>query len=223
MTNGYRDVSANLPARELSLPFMKLETTPYLEQKSRWPEDGEHILAHYDDESIVVYQAYRPAIGLYAIEHGRLDGPQFSLSRMSWIKPNFLWMMFRNGWGVKQDQEITLALRIRRRFFDSLLEAAVASTFNSSGYESKGAWQEAVKGSDVRRQWDPDHAPNGAKVQRRAVQLGLRGAALRALAHEELLEVIDMTAFVAQQRANVQQLSQLLTPTERVYTPGGSA
>lgn len=73
---------------------MNLPTELYSVQCARWPSAGEHILAHHDDETIVVYQAYRPSIGNYAIEHGRFGGPDFSLQRMSWIKPNFLWMMY---------------------------------------------------------------------------------------------------------------------------------
>jgi hypothetical protein len=89
---------------------MNLITENYETQTARWPQNGQHILAHFDDKSIVVYQAYRPAIGRFAIEHGSLARPEFSLSRMSWIKPNFLWMMYRSGWGTKEGQESTLGL-----------------------------------------------------------------------------------------------------------------
>ncbi|GET40082.1 hypothetical protein MiSe_48900 [Microseira wollei NIES-4236] len=78
---------------------MKLVTESYLAQIDRWPKTGRHILAQFDDESIVVYQAYRPAIGHFAASHGYFGG-EFSLNRMSWIKPNFLWMMYRSGWGT---------------------------------------------------------------------------------------------------------------------------
>lgn len=72
---------------------------------------GRHILAQVDEEA-VVYQAYRPEIGHFAAQHGYFGG-RFSLRRMSWIKPNFLWMMFRSGWGTKEGQEVTLPLRAR--------------------------------------------------------------------------------------------------------------
>ena len=39
---------------------MKLATELYVEQAKRWPLEGRHILAHHDDRSIIVYQAYRP-------------------------------------------------------------------------------------------------------------------------------------------------------------------
>jgi Domain of unknown function (DUF4291) len=74
---------------DASLPLQR-----YLEQVPLWPRDGRHILAHFDAETIVVYQAYRPSIGRWAVEHGQLGGPEFGYGRMSWVKPNFLWMMY---------------------------------------------------------------------------------------------------------------------------------
>src|SRR5262245_66048410 len=100
---------------------MKLATELYVEQARAWPPRGPHILAQYDEESVIVYQAYRPSIGRFAAEHGHFGGGGFSLSRMSWIKPNFLWMMYRSGWGTREGQEVILALRLRRPFFEGLL------------------------------------------------------------------------------------------------------
>jgi hypothetical protein len=196
-------------------PTTPLPTEQHLAQRERWPQSGRHILAHHDAQSVVVYQAYRPAIGEYAIRHGRMDGPDFSLSRMSWIKPNFLWMMYRSGWGTKEGQEVTLGLRLRRAFFERVVREAVPSTFDATRYPSREAWQEAVGHSEVRLQWDPDHAPAGNKLERRAIQLGLRGRTLAAFAKEELLEVIDMRAFVEAQRPMAQNdNSELQLPVE---------
>ena len=197
---------------------MKLATAPYFQQAAEWPREGEHILAHHDETSVVVYQAYRPSIGRYAIEHGHFGGPDYSFNRMSWVKPNFLWMMYRCGWGMKEGQEVILGLRIRRAFFDSLLDAAVSSSFDAHQSSDPQTWQNAVATSEVRRQWDPDHAPSGVKLPRRAIQLGLRGRLLRAFATTELMEVIDMTDFVAEQRRYANDDNpQLVTPLERVY------
>lgn len=199
---------------------MNLPTELHSSQSARWPSAGEHILAHHDDETIVVYQAYRPSIGNYAIEHGRFGGPDFSLQRMSWIKPNFLWMMYRSGWGAKDGQEVILGLRIRRAFFDGILAQAVASTYQPDRHESREAWKAAVDTSEVRLQWDPDHDPQGAKLTRRAVQLGLRGRVLEAFASSELVEVIDMTPFVSEQRPfALADDARLRTPTEDIYLP----
>src|SRR5216683_3301143 len=107
---------------------MKLVTEPYLAQVRRWPDTGRHILAQFDAETVVVYQAYAPAIGQFAVEHGYFGSP-FSFERMSWIKPNFLWMMYRCGWGTKPKQEVVLAIRLKRTAFETILEQAVYSTF----------------------------------------------------------------------------------------------
>ncbi|WP_298208704.1 DUF4291 domain-containing protein [Acidovorax sp.] len=197
---------------------MKLEIRAYQEQRNEWPADGCHVLAHYDANTVVVYQAYRPSIAEFAIRNGRFGGPDFSFTRMSWIKPNFLWMMYRSGWATKEGQEYVLGLRLPRIFFDGLLKAAVSSTFDPEIHANVEAWRSAVAKSEIRSQWDPDHSPSGEKESRRAIQLGLRGWALQALACDELLEVIDMTPFVRDQRAHAQDANPvLLTPLEAVY------
>jgi hypothetical protein len=82
---------------------MSIPIASYAEQSQRWPQAGRHILAHFDAETIVVYQAYSPAIGHFAVRHGHFGG-DFNYSRMSWIKPNFQWMMYRGDWGRAPSQ-----------------------------------------------------------------------------------------------------------------------
>ena len=196
---------------------MKLITEPYLAQDARWPSSGRHILAQFDAESVVVYQAYRPEIGHFAARHGYFGGG-FSLGRMSWIKPNFLWMMYRSGWGTKEGQEVTLAVRLRRDAFDEILRLAVHSSFAPEVYGSQEEWKRAVADSDVRLQWDPDHGPSGNPLERRAIQLGLRGDVLARYAKDWLLGVEDISEFVAEQRANAEApYERLVTPREDVY------
>ncbi len=57
------------------------------------------IMAEHSADRITVYQAFSDAIGKPAAETGTLDVPEFSRTRMTWIKPSFLWMMYRCGWG----------------------------------------------------------------------------------------------------------------------------
>jgi hypothetical protein len=51
--------------------MMHLKTEPYADQAARWPREGRHILAHHDAETIVVYQAYRPADAATDHKHRR--------------------------------------------------------------------------------------------------------------------------------------------------------
>lgn len=186
----------------------------YVEQRRRWPKQGRHVLAHFDDESIVVYQAFRPQIADEAMRLGRF-GPSFLRSRMSWIKPNFLWMMYRSGWGQKPDQEVTLALRLTRAGFEWLLAEAVPSSYAPDAYATEADWQAAVRRSSVRLQWDPDHSPSGAPLERRAIQLGIRDAALTRMTDEFIVSITDVSDFVASQRGA--PLDALELPRERVY------
>lgn len=48
-----------------------LNTKFYSLQKGDWPKDGKHILAQYDEKTIVVYQAFNPSIAEYAVSHQR--------------------------------------------------------------------------------------------------------------------------------------------------------
>ncbi len=198
-----------------------LPTELYLDQVARWPPSGRHILAHADASTIVVYQAYLPAIAAFALKNGVLGGPEFSFSRMSWIKPNFLWMMYRSAWATSPGQETVLGLRISRTFFEHILRSAVPSSHTAYSQDSREQWQNRLASSQVRLQWDPDHDPSGGKLERRAIQLGLRGETLRAYATSELQELVDMTPLIVQQRANASRKlwPSLRTPIENVYLP----
>lgn len=183
----------------------------------RWPRSGRHILAQFDDDSIVVYQAYKHSIGTFAAGHGYFGG-EFSFSRMSWIKPNFLWMMYRSGWGTKPGQEVTLAVRIKRDAFDSILARAVHSIFAPEVYSTQPEWKERLAHSPIRLQWDPDHDPQGTKQERRAIQLGLSGEVLQKYAREWIVEIEDISEFVASQRGHALTRNRdLITPKEKVY------
>ncbi len=196
---------------------MNLLTEPYRTQLVRWPNSGRHILSQFDDESVIVYQANT--------RHRSLRCPTwlfrrslYSLSRMSWIKSNFLWMMYRSDWASKEGQEVVLAVRLKRSAFDEILRRAVHSTFVSEVYESESAWKAAVGRSDVRLQRDPDHNLSGAPVERRAIQLGLRGEVLAKYAMEWLLGIEDVSEFVREEGENSKSpYDRLITPREEVY------
>ncbi|MBL8018675.1 MAG: DUF4291 domain-containing protein [Leptospirales bacterium] len=191
-----------------------------MEQAQSWPADGKHIVAQFDENSIVVYQAYNREIADYAVAHQTFGG-SFSFNRMSWIKPNFLWMMFRAGWAEKENQEVILAITLRRHFFEMILSRAIHSTFLPEVYGTEARWRQLGGQSDVRMQWDPDHDPYGQPVHRKAIQLGLRGRTLHEYATEGILSIEDITSFVQANAKHVRarKLDQLIVPRESVYRP----
>lgn len=216
MRGSMRGMRLPIGARAMQHASMMLQLESYEAQKKRWPQKGRVILAQYDDASIVVYQAYRASIARFAVEHQHFGG-DFSFARMSWVKPNFMWMMYRSSWGTADGQEHVLALRIKRAVFESWLTDAVASSFGQVDMPSREEWQQAVKTSHVRLQWDPDHGPSGGPLERRAIQLGLRGPALAGFAGDALLGIEDISEFVAEQRALRGDIAKLMTPLEREF------
>ncbi len=200
------------------LPVTALDLAPHAELHTDWAREGRVILAQFHDDEVVVYQAFHPETAAYAVEHQRLGGPRYSLRRMSWIKPNFLWMMYRCGWLEKdEDQGRVLAIHLERAFFDELLAAAVPSSWVPPLYPTREAWQADVQRSQVRLQWDPDHCPRGGPLARRAIQLGLRGDTLRRFVHDHTRAIEDVSDFVRAQRTHRGDSSALTCPRERAY------
>jgi len=197
---------------------MKIELKKYDEQITEWPKSGYHIMAQYDDEEIIVYQSYRKEIGEFAAKNQYFGGA-FSLDRMTWIKPNFLWMMYRNGWGTKEGQETVLAIHLKISAFNKYLQNAIYSSYSSSLEMSHEEWKESVKTSSVRLQWDPDHDPYGNKLERRAIQIGLRDDFIKSFAKEDIVLIEDISEFVKEQYEFVKnkQLENLIVPAEKPF------
>lgn len=191
-----------------------IEIEPYQNQLPTWPTSGKHIMAQTTDEYIIVYQAYKKSIGKYAAENQHFGG-DFSFTRMSWIKPNFLWMMYRSGWGTKLGQETTLAIFLKKDYFFHIVENAFPST-NTTDL-AHALWKEKIAKTNVRLQWDPDHDPYGNKVERRAIQLGLRHEYLAPFKGEGIIRIEDISSFVAEQRKHIDSgnIEKLMTPKEQ--------
>jgi len=198
---------------------MTIRTELYVESLKRLPKTGQQILGYQTEEHIVVYQAYKRSIANFALTHQVLGGNDFSFNRMSWIKPNFLWMMYRCGWAEKENQESVLALWIKKSDFSLILDKAVFSSFNKANYQSQEQWREELNCSDVRLQWDPDHDPYGNKIERRAIQIGIKGETLANFCKNQIVKIEDVTDFVKSQKGFLdhQQSTQFSVPIETVY------
>ncbi|MGD1842836.1 MAG: DUF4291 domain-containing protein [Thermonemataceae bacterium] len=198
---------------------MKIETIPYSEYLASVPESGYHILGQQRADEILVYQAFNPSIAEYAVQNQRFGGNHYSFSRMTWIKPNFLWMMYRCGWAEKVNQESVLGIWLTKEGFTKILEEAVYSSYQPSVYSSKENWQAALNTKNARLQWDPDHDIYGAKQQRRAIQLGLKNELVATFNEHMIKEIIDITTFVKEQKAMIDrgEITALQVPKETVF------
>lgn len=198
---------------------MTIPTELYHLSLKRLPQNGRHIIACQDENSLLVYQAYKNSIADYAVTKQQLGGPDFNYQRMSWIKPNFLWMMYRCGWAEKKDQERVLALWISKTDFEKILSDTVFSAFKKEFYDSSEQWKNELLSKNVRLQWDPDHDPFGRKVERRAIQLGLKGETLKYFGRQQVQKIEDITVFVKQQKQMLKnnQSDKLLVPVETIF------
>lgn len=198
---------------------MRIKTGKYVEQDKNLPNEGQHILCYQEDEQLVVYQAYNPSIADYAIKNQCFGGAHFSYNRMSWIKPNFLWMMYRCGWATKENQQRVLAIWINKIDLENILRNTVFTSFTHEHYGSHEEWKEKLEKKEARLQWDPDHDPFGESLTRRAIQIGMKGKVLEEFGKQQIQLIEDITDFVKEQKLNVDsnKLDRLLVPIETVY------
>lgn len=150
------------------------------------------IYASYTEKSIRVYQAYNNIIADECLRLGTF-GKNFKLERMTWIKPSFLWMMYRCGWAKKENQERVIAIDISRDGFEEILSNAVLYSYNETLYKSYENWKLQLNSSKVKCQWDPERDIYGNKLERRSIQLGLQGEIVHKYAKKWILNVEDIT------------------------------
>jgi len=211
----------NFSAIEKANIYNNIKLLPYQQYQNEIPKNGYHILAQQTEDEILVYQAFNHAIANFAVKHQYFGGSHYKFSRMSWIKPNFLWMMYRCGWAEKTNQERVLGLWIKKTDFELILNEAVYSSYQADIYETHENWKKALSSKEVRLQWDPDHDIYGQKEERRAIQLGLKGDLLELLGTSMINRIIDMTPFVKTQKLliNTGQLDKLVLPKETTFKP----
>ena len=176
------------------------------------------IRAVYTRDTIRIYQAYNATIAREAVSKGTF-GSLFKMERMTWIKPSFLWMMYRCGWGTKENQEHILAIDIKREAFDYIVKHAVISSYQEAEGMSQEQWREQVKNSDIRCQWDPEKDIWGNSLPYRSIQLGLRGKAVYSYVNEWIVHIEDITDYVTnlyEKRERGEDIRFLL-PQEQIY------
>lgn len=175
------------------------------------------VFAQYDRQCIRVYQAYNEEIASEAVEL-QTFGEHFNENRMTWIKPSFLWMMYRSNWGTRKNQECILALDIYRSSFEALLEKAVLTSPDARDCTGE-EWQKAFGEAEVYCQWDPDRSINGNAINRAAIQIGLKKGALRDFLDTGISCIADLTPLV--RKWNAQRKNGILCakdlPSERMY------
>ncbi|GGQ17703.1 hypothetical protein GCM10010140_55030 [Streptosporangium pseudovulgare] len=174
------------------------------------------IRASFTDEAITVYQAYDPAVAAPAVTAQRFV-PPFKRERMTWIKPSFLWMMYRCGWAEKPGQTRVLAVDITREGFEWALGHSCLS--HPDAGTDPTAWRNRLRESPVRIQWDPERDPHHNALPYRSIQVGLSGDAAARYADQWILGITDLTDRVHDVRQALRDGKDVtgMLPAERPY------
>ncbi|PCC74752.1 protein of unknown function [Nannocystis exedens] len=178
------------------------------------------IRADFDARTIVVYQAYAPAIAKPAIAAGRFV-PPFSRTRMTWIKPSFLWLMARSNWAQKSGQEHVLAVRISRAGWEEALAAGVLTSHVPRSIRDPDEWRERFAAAAVHIQWDPERSLRGADLQQGSIQVGLSRHIIDRFVDQWIVDITDLTPLVRKIHGHLKSgqeaRAKALLPPERPY------
>ncbi|MFF7887390.1 DUF4291 domain-containing protein [Streptomyces sp. NPDC007896] len=181
------------------------------------------IRALHTASTITVYQAYSPEIGMPAVRQGRFTAA-WKRDRMTWIKPSFLWMMYRCGWATKAGQETVLAVEITRDGFEWALRHACLSSYVRGLHLDRGTWQHQLKRAPARVQWDPERDLHLRPLTYRSLQLGLSGEAVGRYADEWTVAISDVTPLAREIHdlvgRNELDAATVLLPQEHPYPAG---
>lgn len=180
------------------------------------------IRAVFDASTIRVYQAYNHAIADAALAAGRFVSPPFKIERMTWIKPSFLWMAYRAGWGFKDEgQARILAIDITHEGFAWALVNSCSS--HADPGMSHAEYEALKREKPVRVQWDPERDLLHRPLPHRAIQIGLSGDAVRRYVREWTVAITDVTPLAHRiaelVAAKNWPSAERLLPTELPYTP----
>ncbi|PHM36568.1 DUF4291 domain-containing protein [Xenorhabdus innexi] len=180
------------------------------------------IKAFYTDQYIRVYQAFSDSIADSATQNNTFVSPPFSMTRMTWIKPSFLWMMYRSGWAKKDEgQKRILAIDITHEGFKEIIQQGVISHYDPKMSVSRDIWKDKVQKSDVVIQWDPERDISLNKLEQRTIQIGLRNQAVENYVNRWIMNITDITDKAHDihelVKNNQLDIAKSLLPEERVY------
>ncbi|KAF2500176.1 ATP-dependent RNA helicase DHX8 [Lophium mytilinum] len=221
---------ANPKVASMASPIATTTTTPTTTSKT--PTPHRQIRATYDTTAITVYQAYSSSIASAAVKYQKLSAsPDFSFTRMTWIKPSWSWMMYRSGYSYKDARQTNiLALKMRHEDFEALLKTAVlahgpAPTKGQEGDE-EDKLEKRKRSERVVVQWDPERSFRIGKLEHRSIQIGIPRALVERWVEEGIVGIEDVTEraralkkVVEEEKdvTNEELLERGLIPDERVY------
>jgi len=178
----------------------------------------------WDTEGVYFYQAFSDEIAEWALREQRFGGPNFNVTRMTWIKPSFAWVLYRSGYARKHNQERILKIKLAHALVAELLRAC-ACKHGGGGSKGRVQWDPA---RDLMTSEDRGREPR-RMLRERAIQIGLsRDLSERYVAGVlSISDVSDLARQVGVAHRNKDEwqvkaaMTELLPqlPVERPYMP----
>lgn len=151
------------------------------------------IRAHFDEETITVYQAYNSRIADAAVKAQKLNAsPLFQNTRMTWIKPSWCWVNYRAGYTYKdKNQERILAIKVSHEGFLELLKTADVNHATANAEPLRKT--RGKRTTSVMVQWDPERSPRLGKLEHRSIQIGIPVGLVEKWIDEWIVSIEDVT------------------------------
>lgn len=178
------------------------------------------IYATYDDEGLFVYQAFKPKTVANAVARGTF-GTGFNTNRLTWIKPSFAWILQRTQYATKHRMNAIARIKLSHEGWLQILNQSIPTQYDANRYTTEESWQKALENAPVIHQWDPERDLAGKKLDRAAIQVGMRNEALSlSYVNEWIIGIEDVTDLAREigklSRLNNSTLPEV--PEEQVYT-----
>ncbi|HAS41638.1 MAG TPA: DUF4291 domain-containing protein [Microscillaceae bacterium] len=177
------------------------------------------VYAAYDDEGLYIYQAFKPKTVANAVAKGTF-GAGFNTNRLTWIKPSFAWVLQRTQYATKHRMNAIARIKLSHEGWLHILSQSVPTQFDANRYENEEVWQQALEAAVVIHQWDPERSLTGKKLDRAAIQVGMRSEELSLqYVNEWILGIEDVTDLAHEIGAVARDRDPVLpeVPEEKVY------
>ncbi|MFM9596386.1 DUF4291 family protein [Streptomyces scabiei] len=139
---------------------------------------------------------------------------------LMWIRPSFLWMMYRCGWARRKARTVP-AVEISREGFEWALRRARLSHYVPAPHGDQAEGKRRLRRAPARVQWDPERSLRLGPLPHRSLQLGLVGEAAARYADEWLVGIADVTPLAREVHGHVRagelERAAALLPQERPY------
>jgi len=88
-------------------------------------------------------------------------------------------LLRRSNYGTKNRMQAIAKIKLSHQAFREILNQSVETHWNKDVFLEEDDWSKKLHNSDVIHQWDPERDLVGKRLDRQAIQIGIRGAVIK--------------------------------------------